>query len=250
MKPAHVREVFERLQALNPHPVTELEHGSPFELLIAVILSAQATDKGVNIATRKLFPVANTPAQILALGTDGLTDYVKSIGLYPAKVKNILATCQLLLEKHGGEVPRDREALEALPGVGRKTANVVLNSAFGVPTMPVDTHIFRVSNRLGLARGENPRAVEDGLLRVIPSEYLLHAHHWLLLHGRYVCTARSPQCPRCPLVDLCPYKDKTLPLPSALPFAADASPAKASRTAAPRKSAARTRSAGAGRSKR
>jgi endonuclease-3 len=250
MKPAHVREVFERLQALNPHPETELEHGSQFELLIAVILSAQATDKGVNIATRKLFPVASTPAQILALGTDGLTDYVKSIGLYPAKVKNILATCQLLLDKHGGEVPRDREALEALPGVGRKTANVVLNSAFGVPTMPVDTHIFRVSNRLGLARGENPRAVEEGLLRAIPPEYLLHAHHWLLLHGRYVCTARSPQCPRCPLVDLCKYKDKTLPLPSALPFAADAPAAKAKRAAAPRKSAARKKSAGPGRGKR
>jgi endonuclease-3 len=244
-----VREVFERLQALNPHPVTELEHGSPFELLIAVILSAQATDKGVNVATRKLFPAANTPAQILALGTDGLTDYVKSIGLYPAKVKNILATCQLLLEKHGGEVPREREALEELPGVGRKTANVVLNSAFGMPTMPVDTHIFRVSNRLGLARGENPRAVEEGLLRVIPPEYLLHAHHWLLLHGRYVCTARSPQCPRCPLVDLCPYKDKTLPLPSTLPLVADTSPAKIKRAAAPRQSAARKKSAGPGRSK-
>ena len=250
MKPAQVREVFERLQALNPHPVTELEHGSPFELLIAVILSAQATDKGVNIATRKLFPVANTPAKILALGTDGLTEFVKSIGLYPAKVKNILATCQLLLDEHGGEVPKDREALEALPGVGRKTANVVLNSAFGVPTMPVDTHIFRVSNRLGLARGENPRAVEEGLLRVIPPEYLLHAHHWLLLHGRYVCTARSPQCPRCPLVDLCPYKDKTLPLPSALPFAADASLAKARRATAPRKSPARKKTASPGRSKR
>ena len=250
MKPAQVRDVFERLQAQNPHPVTELEHGSPFELLVAVILSAQATDKGVNIATRKLFPVANTPAQILALGTDGLTDYVKSIGLYPAKVKNILATCQLLLDKHGGEVPRDREALEALAGVGRKTANVVLNSAFGMPTMPVDTHIFRVSNRLGLARGENPRAVEDGLLRVIPPEYLLHAHHWLLLHGRYVCTARSPQCPRCPLVDLCPYKDKTLPLPSALPFAANEAPAKARRTAAPRKSPARKKPASKARSKR
>jgi endonuclease-3 len=250
MRPAQVREAFERLQALNPHPVTELEHGSPFELLVAVILSAQATDKGVNIATRKLFPVANTPAQILALGNGGLTEYVKSIGLYPAKVKNILATCQLLLEQHGGAVPNDREALEALPGVGRKTANVVLNSAFGVPTMPVDTHIFRVSNRLGLARGENPRAVEAGLLRVIPPEYLLHAHHWLLLHGRYVCTARSPQCPRCPLVDLCPYKDKTLPLPSALPFAADAPPAKARRTAAPPRSAAPKKSAASGRSKR
>jgi endonuclease-3 len=250
VKPAQVREVFERLQALNPHPVTELEHGSPFELLVAVILSAQATDKGVNIATRRLFPVANTPAQILALGTDGLTDYVKSIGLYPAKVKNILATCQLLLEKHGGEVPADREALEALPGVGRKTANVVLNSAFGMPTMPVDTHIFRVSNRLNLARGENPRTVEDGLLRVIPPEYLLHAHHWLLLHGRYVCTARSPQCPRCPLVDLCPYQDKTLPLPSALPFAAAPAPARTKRAAARKKPSAGKRPAPKARSKR
>ncbi len=155
MKPAQVRELFERLQALNPHPVTELEHSTPFELLVAVILSAQATDKGVNLATRKLFPVANTPEAILALGADGLTSYVKTIGLYPGKVKNILATCRLLLERHGGEVPRDREALEALPGVGRKTANVVLNSAFGEPTMPVDTHIFRVANRLGLARGDD-----------------------------------------------------------------------------------------------
>jgi endonuclease III len=219
MKPAQVRTLFERLQAQNPDPVTELEHSTPFELLIAVILSAQATDKGVNVATRKLFPVANTPEKLLALGTDGLTSYVKSIGLYPAKVKNILATCALLLERHAGEVPADRDALEALPGVGRKTANVVLNSAFGVATMPVDTHIFRVANRLGLARGKTPRAVEDGLLRVIPPIYLLHAHHWLLLHGRYVCKARSPDCPRCVLVDLCPYKDKTVPEPAALPFA-------------------------------
>ncbi len=219
MKPAQVLEVFQRLEALNPHPVTELEHASPFELLIAVILSAQATDKGVNVATRKLFPVANTPAGIVALGSAGLTSYVQTIGLYPAKVKNILATCALLLERHGGEVPADREALEALPGVGRKTANVVLNSAFGVPTMPVDTHIFRVAHRLGLAQGKSPRAVEDGLFRVIPAAYLLHAHHWLLLHGRYVCKARSPDCPRCPLVDLCPYQDKTLPVPATLPFA-------------------------------
>lgn len=210
MKPASVRAVFERLQALNPNPVTELEHGSPFELLVAVILSAQATDKGVNLATRKLFPVANTPAEILALGSDGLTSYVKSVGLYPAKVKNILATCALLVERHGGEVPRDREALEALPGVGRKTANVVLNSAFGEPTMPVDTHIFRVANRIGLAKGSTPRAVEDGLLRVIPADLLLHAHHWLLLHGRYVCKARTPECPRCPIADLCEFRDKTV----------------------------------------
>jgi endonuclease-3 len=211
VKPAKVRAVFERLQALNPHPVTELEHESAFELLVAVILSAQATDKGVNIATRKLFPIANTPAKVLALGSDGLTAYVKSVGLYPAKVKNILATCALLIERHGGEVPRDREALEALPGVGRKTANVVLNSAFGEPTMPVDTHIFRVANRIGLARGKTPRAVEGGLLRVIPADLLLHAHHWLLLHGRYVCKARTPECPSCPIADLCEFKDKTPP---------------------------------------
>ena len=219
MTPAKVRQMFERLQALNPTPVTELEHASPFELLIAVILSAQATDKGVNIATRKLFPVANTPASILALGTEGLTSYVKTIGLYPGKVKNILATCQLLLDRHGGQVPRDRAALEELPGVGRKTANVVLNSAFGLPTMPVDTHIFRVSNRLGLARGDSPREIEDGLLQVIPEKFLLNAHHWLLLHGRYVCKARKPECPRCPLVDLCAFEDKTLPSTAALPFA-------------------------------
>jgi endonuclease-3 len=208
VKKAAVRELFERLQALNPRPVTELEHGSPFELLVAVILSAQATDKGVNTATRKLFPVANTPQAILALGAEGLTSYVKTIGLYPAKVKNILATCRILLERHGGQVPQDRDALQELPGVGRKTASVVLNSAFGVPAMPVDTHIFRVSNRLGLAPGANPRAVEDGLLKCIPPEYLLHAHHWLLLHGRYVCKALKPDCAKCPLVDLCEFKGK------------------------------------------
>jgi len=211
VKPAQVRALFARLQALNPHPATELEHSSPFELLIAVILSAQATDKSVNIATRKLFPVASTPEQILALGADGLTSYVKTIGLYPGKVKNILATCRLLLERHGGDVPADRQALEELPGVGRKTANVVLNSAFRVPTMPVDTHIFRVAKRLGLARGDTPRAIEDGLLKAIPADYLLNAHHWLLLHGRYICKARKPECPRCPVVDLCPFKDKTSP---------------------------------------
>ncbi len=217
MRPAQVRELFERLQSLNPDPVTELEHASPFELLIAVILSAQATDKSVNVATRRLFPVANTPQQILALGADGLTSYVKSIGLYPGKVKNILATCRLLIERHGGGVPADRDALEELPGVGRKTANVVLNSAFRQPTMPVDTHIFRVANRLGLARGDTPRAIEDGLLKVIPAQYLLNAHHWLLLHGRYVCKARKPECQRCPLVDLCAFKDKVLPLATNLP---------------------------------
>jgi endonuclease-3 len=219
MKKSAVHELFRRLQAANPHPVTELEYSTPFELLVAVILSAQATDKGVNLATRKLFPVANTPQAVLALGTDGLTSCVKTIGLYPGKVKNILATCRILLEQHGGAVPQERAALEALPGVGRKTANVVLNSAFGEPTMPVDTHIFRVANRLGLGRGDTPRAVEQALLKAIPHEYLLHAHHWLLLHGRYVCKARKPDCPRCPLLDLCPYKAKTLPAPATLPFA-------------------------------
>jgi endonuclease III len=229
VRPAQVRELFERLRSLNPNPVTELEHATPFELLIAVILSAQATDRSVNIATRRLFPVANTPQGILALGTDGLTSYVKTIGLYPAKVKNILATCRLLLEHHGGAVPADREALEELPGVGRKTANVVLNSAFGRPTMPVDTHIFRVANRLGLARGDTPRAVEDALLKAIPAEYLLNAHHWLLLHGRYVCKARKPECPRCPLADLCAFEDKTLPPAAALPLAKPGKPSPAAR---------------------
>jgi endonuclease III len=220
VKPAQVKTLFERLQAANPNPETELEHSTPFELLIAVILSAQATDKGVNVATRKLFPVANTPQSIVALGTDGLTQYVKTIGLYPGKVKNILATCQLLLEHHGGEVPRDREALEALPGVGRKTANVVLNSAFGMPTMPVDTHIFRVAHRLGLAQGNTPRAVEDELLRCIPTAYLLNAHHWLLLHGRYTCKALKPECERCPVADLCPWPEKRLPPAATLPLQA------------------------------
>jgi endonuclease-3 len=219
MKKSAVAELFRRLQALNPHPATELEHSTPFELLVAVILSAQATDKGVNLATRKLYPVANTPQQILALGVEGLTPFVRTIGLYPGKVKNILATCRILLEQHGGAVPRDRAALEDLPGVGRKTANVVLNSAFGEPTMPVDTHIFRVANRLGLGRGDTPREVEDALLNAIPREYLLHAHHWLLLHGRYVCKARRPDCPRCPVADLCGFRDKTPPAAAASPRA-------------------------------
>ena len=219
MKPAKVRELFARFKALNPKPVTELEFTTPFELLVAVILSAQATDKGVNLATRKLFPVANTPEALLALGPEGLAGYVRTIGLYPTKVKNILATCRTLLETHGGDVPRDRDALEALPGVGRKTANVVLNSAFGEPTMPVDTHIFRVANRLGLVKSTTTRGVEEQLLRVVPEEYLLDAHHWLLLHGRYVCKARVPDCPRCAVVDLCEYGDKTLPAPQSLPLA-------------------------------
>lgn len=230
MKAAQVRDLFLRLQALNPHPVTELEYSSPFELLVAVILSAQSTDKGVNLATRRLFPMARTPEQMLALGETGLADYVRTVGLYPTKVRNILATCRLLIEHHGGQVPPDRESLEQLPGVGRKTANVVLNSAFGQPTMPVDTHIFRVANRLGLARGTTPREIEDRLLAVIPPEFLLNAHHWLLLHGRYVCKARSPECVRCPVLDLCGYRDKNLPAASGLPLRAAAA-----RTAAGRK---------------
>jgi endonuclease-3 len=201
--------MFARLRDRNPQPTTELEYASPFELLVAVILSAQATDKGVNIATRKLFPRANTPAAILALGEAGLVEYVKTIGLYKGKAKNIIATCRLLLERHGGEVPRDRDSLESLPGVGRKTANVVLNTAFGEPTMAVDTHIFRVANRTGLAPGKTVLAVEKKLLRNVPSEFLQDAHHWLILHGRYVCKARKPACPACVIADLCGYRRKT-----------------------------------------
>ena len=209
MNPAKRLEILTRLRAANPHPATELEYSSPFELLVAVILSAQATDKGVNLATRKLFPVANTPARILALGVEGLSQYVRTIGLYNAKARNIIATCRLLLEKHGGEVPREREALEALPGVGRKTANVILNTAFGGATMAVDTHIFRVANRTRFAPGKTPLAVERGLLKFTPPEFLLNAHHWLLLHGRYVCKARTPECWRCLVADLCEYPRKT-----------------------------------------
>jgi len=201
--------MFERLRAANPHPTTELEYRTAFELLIAVILSAQATDRGVNIATRKLFPIANTPQALLALGEEGLLSYIRTIGLYKNKGKNIIATCRLLIEQHGGEVPREREALEALPGVGRKTANVVLNTAFGEPTMAVDTHIFRVANRAGLAPGKTVLAVEKKLLKNVPSEFLQDAHHWLILHGRYVCKARKPNCPACPIADLCSYRRKT-----------------------------------------
>jgi endonuclease-3 len=201
--------MFERLRALNPHPTTELEYSTPFELLVAVILSAQATDKSVNVATRKLFPVANTPRAIRDLGVEGLSDYVRSIGLYQGKARNIIASCRILLEQHGGEVPAERESLEALPGVGRKTANVILNTAFGQPTMAVDTHIFRVANRTGLAPGKTVRAVEDKLLKNVPQEFLQDAHHWLILHGRYVCKARAPSCPACPIADLCDYRDKT-----------------------------------------
>ena len=209
MPKADVVEMFPRLRELNPHPKTELEYSTPFELLVAVALSAQATDVGVNKATRKLFPVANTPQAILALGEDGLKKYIATIGLFNAKAKNVIATCRLLIEQHGGEVPRDRAALEALPGVGRKTANVVLNTAFGEPVMAVDTHIFRVANRTGLAPGKDVRAVEDLLVKVIPAEFLLDAHHWLILHGRYVCKARKPDCPQCVIRDLCRFKQKT-----------------------------------------
>ncbi len=209
MPKADVIEMFTRLRELNPHPKTELEYSSPFELLVAVALSAQATDVGVNKATRKLFPVANTPQAMLALGEDGLKKYIATIGLFNAKARNVIAACAMLIDQHGGEVPRDRAALEALPGVGRKTANVVLNTAFGEPVMAVDTHIFRVSNRTGLAPGKDVRAVEDLLVKVIPAEFLLDAHHWLILHGRYVCKARKPDCPQCVIRDLCRFKQKT-----------------------------------------
>ena len=209
MKPADRVELFRRLAELNPHPTTELEFRTPFELLVAVALSAQATDVGVNKATRRLFPVANTPQAILDLGEDGLKRYINSIGLFNSKARHIIATCRILLEQHGGEVPRERAALEALPGVGRKTANVVLNTAFGEPTIAVDTHIFRVSNRTGLARGKNVDEVERKLLRNVPAQYRKDAHHWLILHGRYVCKARKPDCPHCVIADLCAWKDKT-----------------------------------------
>ena len=205
-------EIFRRFREANPHPTTELEYTTPFELLIAVILSAQATDVSVNKATRRLYPVANTPAAIRALGTEGLEEYIRTIGLYRTKAKNVIETCRILLEQHGGEVPRTREALQALPGVGRKTANVVLNTAFGEPTMAVDTHIFRVSNRTNIAPGKTVDEVESKLLKVVPKEFLHDAHHWLILHGRYTCIARKPQCWNCIIADLCEYKDKT-PLP-------------------------------------
>ncbi|HHW4678090.1 MAG TPA: endonuclease III [Xylella sp.] len=209
MTRTEIREAFVRLQEINPHPTTELEYTTPFELLIAVILSAQATDVGVNKATRRLYPLANTPQAILDLGEDTLKRYISTIGLFNAKAKNVMATCQILVEKYGGQVPQDRAMLEALPGVGRKTANVVLNTAFGEPTIAVDTHIFRVANRTGMAIGNHVRAVEDTLLKRIPQEFLKNAHHWLILHGRYVCKARKPNCPQCVIADLCRYKDKT-----------------------------------------
>ena len=209
MKKADIVEMFSRLRELNPHPKTELEYTTPFELLSAVALSAQATDVGVNKATRKLFPVANTAQGILDLGLDKLKSYISTIGLYNNKAKNLIAMSQILVDRYGGEVPQSREALEELPGVGRKTANVVLNTAFGQPTIAVDTHIFRVSNRTGLAPGPDVRKVEDKLEKVIPKEFIQDAHHWLILHGRYVCKARKPECPGCPIIDLCAFKQKT-----------------------------------------
>ena len=204
------REIFTRFKAANPHPTTELEYNSPFELLVAVVLSAQATDKSVNLATRKLFPKANTPGKILALGEAGLRDVIKSIGLYKTKAKNILATCRLLIQHYGSKVPKTREQLEELPGVGRKTANVILNTAFGEPTIAVDTHIFRVANRTGIAPGKTVLEVELKLLKSIPKEFRHDAHHWLILHGRYVCKARRPECAICIINDLCEYKEKNL----------------------------------------
>jgi endonuclease-3 len=209
MNKKKVAAIFARLKSLNPQPTTELEYSTPFELLVAVILSAQATDKSVNLATRTLFKHANTPQAIAQLGIEGLSNYIRTIGLYNSKAKNVIEMCRILLEQHGGEVPQSREALEALPGVGRKTANVILNTAFGQPTIAVDTHIFRVANRTGLAPGENVRDVEDHLLKVVPPEYLHDAHHWLILHGRYTCVARKPKCPQCPILELCEFREKT-----------------------------------------
>ena len=203
--------IFERLAAANPTPKGELQYINPFTLLVAVVLSAQATDAGVNKATPALFAVADTPEKMAALGEDRLAQFIKTIGLYRTKAKNVIALSRAIVERHGGETPRNREALEALPGVGRKTANVVLNTIFGEPTLAVDTHVFRLANRLAIAPGKTPREVEDGLLRIVPERFLLHAHHWLILHGRYVCMARKPLCGVCLLVDLCPYEPKTLP---------------------------------------
>ena len=208
MKADARHEFFRRMQEINQHPKSDLEYSTPFELLIAVILSAQATDKSVNVATAKLFPVANTPAAILALGEETLSDYIKTIGLFRSKAKNVIKTCAILLEQHGGEVPSSREALEALPGVGRKTANVVLNIAFGQPTMAVDTHIFRIGNRMGMAPGKDVLAVEARLLKVVPEEFMQHAHHWLIVHGRYTCIARKPKCGACPVYDICGFRKK------------------------------------------
>lgn len=209
MNPAKRQAIFERLRAANPAPTTELHYSTPFELLVAVVLSAQATDRSVNIATRVLFKHANTPQAILALGTEGLEPYIRTIGLYRSKAKHIIATCRLLLEHHKGEVPQTREALQALPGVGRKTANVILNTAFGHPTIAVDTHIFRVANRTGIAPGKDVEEVERKLEKFVPEEFRQDAHHWLILHGRYICKARKPDCPQCLIRDLCEYRAKT-----------------------------------------
>jgi len=230
VNPARRAEIFARLKTLNPRPTTELEYRTSFELLVAVILSAQATDRSVNLASRELFRVANTPAAIAALGEDGLADYVRTIGLYRSKAKHIVQTCAILLAEHGGEVPRTREALERLPGVGRKTANVVLNVAFGEPVIAVDTHIFRVANRTGLATGRTPLEVERRLMRFVPSQFLHDCHHWLILHGRYICKAPRPECWRCPIADLCDYRPKT---PAPAPRAS------ASRATAPHTTASR-----------
>lgn len=209
MNKKKVAAIFARLQSLNPNPKTELEYSTPFELLVAVILSAQATDKSVNLATRTLFKHANTPQAIAKLGVAGLSEYIRTIGLYNSKAKNVIEMCRILIEQHGGAVPESREALEALPGVGRKTANVILNTAFGQPTIAVDTHIFRVANRTGLAPGKDVREVEEHLLKVVPPQYALNAHHWLILHGRYTCIARKPKCPQCPILELCEFREKT-----------------------------------------
>ncbi len=231
MNEAKRRAIFERLRAANPHPTSELVHATPFELLVAVVLSAQSTDKGVNKCTARLYPVANTPAAIARLGVDGLIPYINSIGLFRNKAKNVVALSEILVREHGGEVPRSREALERLPGVGRKTANVILNTAFGEPVIAVDTHIFRIANRIGLAPGKDVVEVERRLERTTPAEFLRDAHHWLILHGRYVCVARSPKCGECVIADLCEYRDKNLP--GAKPSAVARRPAAKSPTVRP-----------------
>lgn len=237
MNPARRRAIFHRLRVANPSPTTELDHSSPFELLVAVMLSAHTTDKSVNDATRKLFPVANTPAAIAKLGVEGVRPFIKTVGLHNTKARNLVGLARQIVELHGGEVPSSRDALEALPGVGRKTASIILNIVFGQTEVAVDTHIFRVANRTGLAPGRNPRAVEDGLIANTPKEYLKDAHHWLLLHGRYVCTARTPACPKCIINDLCEYKHKTpardAPKPSARHMAKSRKPERVKRHRSP-----------------
>jgi endonuclease-3 len=212
MKPENVEKIFARLKRANPEPKGELAHINPYTLLVAVVLSAQATDAGVNRATKDLFATVDTPEKMLALGEEGLKGHIKTIGLFNTKAKNVIALSKILVEQYQGEVPKNREALEAMPGVGRKTANVVLNIAFGEPTLAVDTHVFRVGNRTGIAKGKTPRAVEDKLMKVVPKKYLRHAHHWLILHGRYICLARRPRCPDCVIRAWCEFKDKTLPI--------------------------------------